>query len=231
MRRRCSACWHSEFSHSLFQSVSKFRVVAREKDSSPDRQTTPASIVILNYAFCHAFTDNLLPPVLDAPSGFPSPAEDYIDQRLNLNEHLIIHPAATCFFRVRGDSMRAAGIASGDLLAVDRSIEPRPGHAVMAVVEGGLAVKRLKLAGRQLVLTTEAPESPLPKNAPWKFEGCLFMSYTGWRRAKSVDRPPAPGVGGIHADHHRPHRLPNDRRPSSTPGSSCGRFQRVVIST
>jgi DNA polymerase V len=99
-------------------------------------------------------------PVVDAPSGFPSPAEDYIDQRLDLNEHLIIHPAATYFFRVQGDSMSAAGIACGDLLVVDRSIEPKPGHVVVAVVDGGLTVKRLKLAGRQLVLATEAPESP-----------------------------------------------------------------------
>jgi DNA polymerase V len=100
-------------------------------------------------------------PVVDAPSGFPSPAEDYIDQRLNLNEHLIIRPSSTYFFRVRGDSMSAAGIASGDLLVVDRSVSPKPGHVVVAAVDGNLTVKRLKLAGRKLALATEVLESPL----------------------------------------------------------------------
>jgi DNA polymerase V len=98
-------------------------------------------------------------PAADAPTGFPSPAEDYIDQRLDLNAHLIMHPASTYFIRVRGDSMRGAGIASGDLLVVDRSVEPRPGHVVVADVDGELAVKRLRLVGQKLALAPDPPES------------------------------------------------------------------------
>ncbi|WP_243440036.1 LexA family protein [Fundidesulfovibrio soli] len=104
-------------------------------------------------------------PLATAPAGFPSPAEDYLDQRLDLNEHLVRNPAATYFIRVQGDSMRGAGIASGDLLVVDRSVEPRPGHVVVAAVHGELTVKRLKRLGRLLVLAPENPDfTPIPLN-------------------------------------------------------------------
>jgi DNA polymerase V len=94
-------------------------------------------------------------PLVHAPAGFPSPAEDYVDQRLDLNEHLIRNPAATYFIRVQGDSMRGAGISSGDLLVVDRSLEARPGHVVVAAVDGDLTVKRLKRLGSGLALAAE----------------------------------------------------------------------------
>jgi len=97
-------------------------------------------------------------PLVHAPAGFPSPAEDYVDQRLDLNEHLVRNPAATYFIRVQGDSMRGAGIASGDLLVVDRSVEPRPGHVVVAAVDGDLTVKRLKRLGGGLALAPENPD-------------------------------------------------------------------------
>lgn len=79
------------------------------------------------------------------PAGFPSPAEDYVDQRLDLNDHLIDHPAATFFVRVRGDSMEGAAIHDGDLLVVDRAIEPTHGRIVIAALNGELTVKRLLL--------------------------------------------------------------------------------------
>jgi DNA polymerase V len=78
------------------------------------------------------------------PAGFPSPADDYIQNRLDLNEHLILHPAATFFVRVAGDSMVGAGIADGDILIVDRSLEPSDGRVVVAIVDGELVVKRLR---------------------------------------------------------------------------------------
>lgn len=77
------------------------------------------------------------------PAGFPSPADDYIEGKLDLNRHLIKHPAATFFVRVSGDSMIGAGIHSGDLLVVDRSLEPADRHVVVAVLDGELTVKRL----------------------------------------------------------------------------------------
>jgi DNA polymerase V len=76
-------------------------------------------------------------------AGFPSPAEDYIEGRLDLNKHLIKHPAATFFVRVAGDSMTGAGIHPGDILVVDRSLEPRDTNVVIAVLEGELTIKRI----------------------------------------------------------------------------------------
>ena len=74
-------------------------------------------------------------------AGFPSPADDYIESKLDLNEHLIRRPAATFFVRVSGDSMQGVGIYSGDLLVVDRSLEPKDGDIAIAVVNGELTVK------------------------------------------------------------------------------------------
>jgi len=67
-------------------------------------------------------------------AGFPSPAEDYLDKKLDLNEYLIKHPASTFFVKVKGDSMTGAGINTGDILIVDRSLEPKDKRIVVAVV-------------------------------------------------------------------------------------------------
>ena len=84
-----------------------------------------------------------------APAGFPSPAEDHLDRDLDLSAHLIRRPAATFFVRVTGHSMTGAGINDGALLVVDRSEEARDGRVVVAVVDGGHTVKRLRRhAGR-----------------------------------------------------------------------------------
>ncbi len=100
----------------------------------------------------------LLPLFLEAiPAGFPSPADDYIDRRLDLNEHLIRHPAATFFVRVSGDSMTGAGIHSGDILIVDRALSPDNNRIVIAALDGELTVKRIfHDAGRTLLL----PDNP-----------------------------------------------------------------------
>lgn len=71
-------------------------------------------------------------------AGFPSPADDYIQGRLDLNELMIQHPASTFFVRVAGDSMIGAGIHHDDILVVDRSLEPASGKVVIAVVNGDL---------------------------------------------------------------------------------------------
>ncbi len=76
-------------------------------------------------------------------AGLPSPAEDDIEDRLNLNDYLVKRPASTFFVRVNGFSMIDAGIHDGDILVVDRSIEPVHGKIVIAVVDGELTVKRL----------------------------------------------------------------------------------------
>jgi len=86
------------------------------------------------------------------PAGFPSPADDYLEGKLDLNRHLIKHPAATFFVRVSGDSMIEAGIHTGDLLVVDRSLEAIDGNVVVAALEGELTVKRLYKRGQILRL-------------------------------------------------------------------------------
>ncbi|STX55748.1 SOS (error prone) mutagenesis protein UmuD (RumA) [Legionella beliardensis] len=77
------------------------------------------------------------------PAGFPSPADDYLELTLDLNEYLIKHPAATFMVRAQGDSMRDAGIHTGDLLIVDRSVEATHNKIVIAAINGELTVKRL----------------------------------------------------------------------------------------
>jgi DNA polymerase V len=93
-------------------------------------------------------------------AGFPSPAEDYLDGKLDLNQYLIHHPAATFFVRVSGDSMTEAGIHSGDLLIVDCSLEPVPGKVVIAVINGEHTVKRLHREGDRLLLLAENADYP-----------------------------------------------------------------------
>lgn len=78
-------------------------------------------------------------------AGFPSPAEQYLEPPLDLNEFLIKRPAATYFVRVEGDSMIDAGIHDGDLLVVDRSLRPTSGDVIIASVDGDFIVKTLRL--------------------------------------------------------------------------------------
>jgi DNA polymerase V len=92
-------------------------------------------------------------PMISA--GFPSPAEDYIDKRLDLNEYLIKHPSATFFVRVEGDSMINAGIHHGDILIVDRALEPAHKKIIVAVINGELTVKRIRKEKDTLYLTPE----------------------------------------------------------------------------
>lgn len=103
-------------------------------------------------------TPCLLPVFLDrVPAGFPSPADDYLEQRLDLNEHLIAHPAATFFVKVSGDSMLNAGIFSDDILVVDRSLEARNNDIILAILDGGFTVKRLRQRGPRIWLVPENP--------------------------------------------------------------------------
>lgn len=93
--------------------------------------------------------------VSSVSAGFPSPADDYLEGTLDLNQHLIKHPAATFFVRVTGDSMIDAGIHDGDLLLVDRSLEVADGKVVIAVINGELLVKRVRKVDTRLFLLPE----------------------------------------------------------------------------
>ncbi|OYV47447.1 MAG: hypothetical protein B7X12_00740 [Halothiobacillus sp. 20-53-49] len=108
--------------------------------------------------------NSMLPLVLYSgriAAGFPSPADDYADERIDLNRHLIRHKEATFFLRVQGDSMLGAGIHDGDLLIVDRAITATDGKVVIAALDGELTVKRLSIRGEVVRLVPENPAYPV----------------------------------------------------------------------
>jgi len=112
-------------------------------------------------------------PIFEAkvPAGFPSPAADYEENKLDLNRHLIKNPAATYFVRVSGDSMVGASIHHGDLLVVDRSIEPKDKNVVIAVLNGELTVKRIRIRKGKITLEAENKNYPAKEiNEDMEFE-------------------------------------------------------------
>lgn len=78
-------------------------------------------------------------------AGFPSPAADFIDVSIDLNKHLIKHPSATFYGRVKGDSMQDVGIEDGDLLIIDKSIRPSSGKIAVCYLDGEFTVKRIRI--------------------------------------------------------------------------------------
>lgn len=101
-------------------------------------------------------TQQPLPLFLEGISaGFPSPSDDYIEKYLDLNELVVKHPSATFFVRVEGNSMEGAGIFSGDILVVDRSIAPAHGQIIVALLNGEFTVKRLLINGNEVRLAPE----------------------------------------------------------------------------
>jgi DNA polymerase V len=96
-------------------------------------------------------------------SGFPSPADDYVEGRIDLHGALIPRPLATFFMRVRGEAMRGDGIVDGDLLVIDRSVDARPGMVVVAVHGGEFVLRRLQKRGGRLVLVaSDGSSAPIP---------------------------------------------------------------------
>jgi DNA polymerase V len=89
------------------------------------------------------------------PAGFPSPAEDYVEHKIDLNSYLVTHPAATFFVRASGNSMTGANIHDGDLLIVDRALEATHNDIVIAVVHGEITVKRLHYLRGEVALIPE----------------------------------------------------------------------------
>jgi DNA polymerase V len=93
-------------------------------------------------------------------AGFPSPADEYVEKGLDLNHYLVRNKAATYFFRVVGNSMIGAHIYDGDMLMVDRSIKPKHGHIVLAVIKNEYTVKRLYAGNGVIGLHAENPAYP-----------------------------------------------------------------------
>ncbi|BCW35780.1 hypothetical protein StoSoilA2_18360 [Arthrobacter sp. StoSoilA2] len=101
----------------------------------------------------------LMAPVAVA-AGYPSPAQDYFDGRIDLNEHLIKDVTSTFIVRVTGQSMQQAGISDGDELIVNRALEPKDGSVVVAVLDGELTIKRLRITAHGVVLQADNPDFP-----------------------------------------------------------------------
>ena len=93
-------------------------------------------------------------------AGFPSPAEDYMDLDLNLQDHLIQNPSATFCVRAVGESMRDAGIKSGDIMLVDKSLTPKNRSIVLAVIDGEFTIKRVNVSEKELYLIPENENFP-----------------------------------------------------------------------
>ncbi|HPR31456.1 MAG TPA: translesion error-prone DNA polymerase V autoproteolytic subunit [Prolixibacteraceae bacterium] len=93
-------------------------------------------------------------------AGFPSPADDYIEDRIDLNTELIKNPSSTFFGKVNGDSMIDAGIGNGDLIVIDKSIEPRNNSIVVCIIDGEFTVKRFRKTSDGCFLIPENKKYP-----------------------------------------------------------------------
>lgn len=101
-------------------------------------------------------TELVLPLISNGISaGFPSPALDFIELSIDLNKHLIKHPSATFYGRVKGDSLKNAGIDNGDLLIIDRSVEPVSGKIAVCCLDGEFTAKRIKIEKNEIWLVAE----------------------------------------------------------------------------
>ena len=116
-------------------------------------------------------------------AGFPSPADDYLDDNIDLTRLLIVNPPATFLWRVEGKSMIDAGIFPGDLVVVDRSLEPRHGDAVIAIVDGERSIKRINLRGGELLqCANRRMVFTLPECAEVEIWGVVTWCLRGLRR-------------------------------------------------
>lgn len=111
---------------------------------------------------CDPSTHELL-PFADAGvhAGFPSPAQDYMEKSLDLNELMIKRPASTFFARVKGDSMQDAGVKDGDILVIDKSLPPRNGAMAVCFIDGEVTLKFVK-TGKNCVWLMPANDAYLP---------------------------------------------------------------------
>ena len=99
-------------------------------------------------------------------AGFPSPAEDYVEKSIDLNEQLVRNPTSTFFVRAKGDSMKDAGITSGDILVVDKSVTAANRQIVVAMLNGDFTVKRLRRRNNRVFLESENHEFPSMEITP-----------------------------------------------------------------
>ena len=161
-------------SGSRFKEPTVVKRIPKSKVAAVDRLIDGADSLSLeldpsppsNVAAIHAAS--AVAPLLERPllsskvaAGFPSPADDYVEMQLDLNEYLVERPAATYHVQVSGDSMIEAGIMDGDILVVDRSVEATHNAIVVAIVDGEPTVKRLYRQNSQIQLCPDNPAYPI----------------------------------------------------------------------
>ncbi len=112
-------------------------------------------------------------------AGFPSPAQDYIESGIDLNKELVRHKAATFYGRVVGDSMTDAGIDEGDIIVIDKSLDPADGDLVVCYIDGEFALKFLHIDNDQLLLLpANKAYAPIPVTNPDDFRVWGVVTYT-----------------------------------------------------
>ena len=121
------------------------------------------------------------------PAGFPSPAADYEEDRIDLNKVLVINPSSTFYAIVEGQSMEGEGINDGDLLVIDRSISPNPEDVVLCFLNGEFTLKKIKQVNNDTVyLMPENPEfEPIKVTTDedfrvWGVLTCSIKKHSKW---------------------------------------------------
>ena len=169
MVNRCTSATHAfttrPDSHNLFMTI-----------------PTPPRLSNISAIYRADATSRFSRPVLltRVPAGFPSPAEQYFEGRLDLNRHVVRRPTSTFFIKVEGDSMEGEGIFAGDLLIVDRAEEPRDGAIVVARVGNDYCVKKLRIEADRVSLCSANPAyAPIEitDETDWEVWGCVTYSF------------------------------------------------------
>jgi DNA polymerase V len=149
--------------HLRIPSLDLLPTSARDLRASGDPSLVPPVPMSVCIAFDEVkqeVVDKLLPTLplynTSIKAGFPSPADDFVDSSLDLNHYLVQHPAATFFVRAEGNAMINAGIYDGDLLIIDKSMEAYSGAIIVAVVNGEMMVKRLRVVKGKTYLVSES---------------------------------------------------------------------------
>ncbi len=131
--------------------------------------------------FVPDLSSNIPLPYADSgvQAGFPSPASDYLPESFDLNREIVRHPAATFYARVHGDSMIGEGISDGDLIVVDRSLEPKDGDLVVCAVDAEFTLKRIKIRpGAVWLIPSNEQFDPILVTPDKRFEVWGVVTHT-----------------------------------------------------
>ncbi len=141
----------------------------------------PFFAIAVGMVFVPDLSSNIPLPYADSgvQAGFPSPASDYLPESFDLNREIVRHPAATFYARVHGDSMIGEGISDGDLIVVDRSLEPKDGDLVVCAVDAEFTLKRIKIRpGAVWLIPSNEQFDPILVTPDKRFEVWGVVTHT-----------------------------------------------------